>query len=169
MLAIIFLVLGIVSRLIIHIPNFTPVIAISLLGGLYLNKRLAIILPLILLVVSDLLIGWHDTIAFTWGSIVIISAIGLWTRNFKNSKTVMASSLLCSVIFFLITNFGVWIVGGLYPMTAEGLKNCFVLAIPFFKTELLGTLIYTFILYSAYEFAVLKLKNTRWAPVLLSV
>ncbi len=151
MLAIGLLIIGILSRYLIHIPNFTPVLAIALFGGVYLNKRYAILLPLALMVISDLIIGMHSTAIFTWGSMVLIGVMGLWLRNHKNWKTVFASSLASAILFFIVSNLGVWLVGDLYPMTGQGLVECFLMAIPFFGNTLLSTLIYTAVLFGSYQ------------------
>ena len=166
MLAIILLILGIFSRLITHIPNFTPVIALSLFSGVYLKRNQAIILPLLLLAVTDLILGFHETMAFTYSSVLIISLIGLWLKNHKNVKNITVTSLYSSIIFFAITNLGVWLASGMYPMTASGLKECFILAIPFFKTELFSTILYTVVFFGAYELIASRVKKTRFAYVL---
>ena len=83
MLAFCLLVLGVLSRFVIHPWNFTPVIALALFGGVYLKKKQALILPLILFVMTDLILGLHEAVAFTWGSVVAIAAIGLWVKNNK--------------------------------------------------------------------------------------
>ncbi len=166
MLAIILLVIGIASRLVVHIPNFTPVIALSLFGGVYLKEREAKYLPLVLLAVSDLILGLHNTMIFTWGSIFVISLMGVALKKNKTSKSIFANSLWASLLFFVVTNLGVWIVSGMYPLTLSGLTECFVLAIPFFRTEVLSTLIYTVVFFGSYELIAARIKNTRFASAL---
>ena len=166
MLAITLLFLGILSRLIIHVPNFTPVIAIALFGGVYLSSRQALWLPLLLLAVTDILIGFHNTMPYTWSSIFFISLTGLWLKKHKSSKTIFISSVWSSILFFVVTNFGVWLSGGLYPLTFVGLRDCFILAIPFFKYELLATCLYTVLFFGLYEVIAVRAKHTRFAHVL---
>ena len=166
MLAIALLILGIITRFIVHIPNFTPIIAIALFGGVYLKRTQALILPLLALIISDIFIGWHNTIAFTWGSIILISCVGLWLRNHKRTSSIFGASLFSSILFFFITNLGVWLAGGLYPLTIEGLRDCFILALPFYKETLLSSLLYTIVLFGGYEFIAARVKNTRFATVL---
>ena len=169
MLVIILLAIGIILRLTIHIPNFTPVTAIALFGGVYLNRRFAVLLPLLLMMISDSLIGLHDTILFTWGSFVAISFLGLWLRNHKNKANIIGCSLLSAVFFFFITNLGVWLVGSLYPRTLMGLSHCFILAIPFFQNTLLSSLFYSIFLFASYEISASWVKQTRFARALLTV
>ena len=166
MLAIILLTVGILSRFAVHLPNFTPVIAVALMGGVYLPKRLAIVLSLILLLITDLVIGFHNTMIFTWGSVILIAAIGFWLREKRTLPTILTASLLSSILFFVITNFGVWLVGGLYEFTWQGLTLCFELAIPFFKNEVASSILYSLLFHWGYEFAAVRLKNTRFAHVL---
>ena len=166
MLAIALLILGIASRLITHIPNFTPVIALSLFSGVYLKKEQAVIMPLVLLAISDLILGFHETMAFTYISVLLISLIGLWLKNRKNVMNITMTSLCSSILFFVITNFGVWLVSGMYPLTAAGFKDCFILALPFFKTELFSTIVYTVVFFGSYELIASRIKNTRFAHVL---
>ena len=166
MLAFLLLVVGVISRVIVHIPNFTPVIAIALFGGVYLKKNQAFWLPLVLLGISDVIIGFHETMFFTWGSILLISVLGMWLKDNKNALTVFSTSLWASILFFVVTNLGVWLVSGLYPLTMQGFKDCFLLAIPFFRYEALSTLIYATVFFGAYELIALKVKKTRLAHVL---
>ena len=168
MLAIFLITLGIFSRVVIHVPNFTPIIALSLFSGTYLNKKYAVLLPLVLMLVSDFIIGWHNTMFFTYGSIILITVLGFWLKGRKDFLTITALSIFSSVIFFVITNFGAWAVPGLYPPTAEGLQQCFIMAIPFFRATLLSSLLYSLIFFGLYEWTAVRVKNTKLARVLLT-
>ena len=141
MLAIILVILGVTLRLVPHIPNVAPVVAIALFAGTYLNKRYAPWLALALMVISDALVGWHNTMAFTYGSVVLISFLGLWLRSRKTPATVIGTSIVSSLLFFVITNFGVWLMGW-YPHNLAGLQQCYIMAIPFLRFTLLGDLAY---------------------------
>lgn len=166
MLALAILFLGIVSRLIVHAPNFTPVIALALFGGFYLNRRQAVIVPVALMVASDFLIGWHATIPFTWGSVLLISGLGLWARQRKSAGMIFGTSLFSAIVFFLVTNFGSWLT--MYPLTVEGFQTCYLAAIPFFRSTLVSTLVYAGILFGLYEVTASRVKNTRLASILLT-
>ncbi len=170
MLALLLLASGILMRLIPHAPNFTPVAAISLFGGVYLNRKHAILLPLSLMIISDIFIGLHDTVLFTWGSFVLIAVIGLWVRHHKSFGTILASNLISAVLFFVITNFGSWLSNlHMYPHTFQGLVSCYTLAIPFFRNTLLSCLVYSAVLFGLYEFVAARVKETRFARVLLTI
>ena len=167
MLAVGLLMLGVISRLIIHLPNFTPMIALALFGGVYLRKRQAVILPVLMMVIADLFIGVDATFPFTWGSMALIALIGLWVRKNKSFTTVASSSLLSSALFFLVTNFGVWLVQNMYPRTPAGLLECYVMAVPFFGSTLVSTVVYTAVLFGGYEWTAARLQKTRLAHIVL--
>lgn len=149
----ILIILGILSRFLPHPANFTPIAAIALFAGTKLNQKIAPFLSLGIIIISDLIIGLHDVILFTWGSFLIISLIGIYIRHKKGILPVVGGALFSSILFFIITNFGVWAVGKWYEMNLDGLIKCYTLAIPFFRNTLLGDLIYTGIFFGVYELA----------------
>tara|TARA_Y100000768_G_scaffold340528_1_gene284440 strand:+ start:2775 stop:3299 length:525 start_codon:yes stop_codon:yes gene_type:complete len=131
-----------VTRFFPHPPNFTSLIAISFyIPALFGHRYIA---PIILcFAITDLIIGFHGTILFTWGSVIII---GLISKYFY-IKTInrIFGVLISAIIFFVITNFGVWLLGS-YGYTFSGLITCYVLAIPFFTNTAISTIIYAFII-----------------------
>ncbi len=166
MLAIFLIAFGVFSRFIIHTPNFTPIAAIALFSGLYLNRKYAFLLPIAILMISDIFLGWHSTIPFTWGSMILITALGLMTRQQKTVLNLFGSSFVSAVLFFVITNFGCWLLW--YPHTTEGFLSCYTLASPFFRQTLVSTLVYSAILIGIYEIIAYRVKETRLASVLLT-
>ena len=144
------ILLGIMSRLVPHPWNATPLTAIALFGGTYLSKRWSILLPLAIVALSDLALGWHSTIPFTWGAFAVTGWLAWLIRVQPSAGRILAGSLLGSVIFFLVTNFGVWTTQTLYPKTAAGLWECYVAGIPFFRNALVGDLVYTAALFGMY-------------------
>ena len=170
MLVALLLILGIFSRLIVHAPNFTPVIALALFSGVYIqNKKYAVLFPLFLMMVSDAVIGFHSTVVFTWASMALTALIGFWLRDHRSIKSTFTTGVFSSVLFFVVTNFGVWLIGDhLYPQTAAGLRDCFMMAIPFFRSTLISTLVFSFLLFGLYEVIAQRVRNTRLAAILLS-
>ncbi len=166
MLAICLLAIGILSRLIIHVDNFTPVIALALFGGVYLKRKQAFLLPILLFAATDIILGFHRTMFFTWGTILLIVIMGFAVQKNKNWATVLGGGIFSAILFFVITNFGVWIMTGMYPLTLTGLAECYVVAIPYFRSSLLSTLIYGFIFFGAYEVIAAQVRNTRLSYVL---
>lgn len=139
----IFLVLA-ASRFIPHPPNFTSLIALSFYIPALLGVRF---LPALLLCfgLTDIIIGFHGTIIFTWGSVILI---GLISNKFINSLlSRISGALLGAIIFFVITNFGVWSLGS-YGYNLEGFVTCYTLALPFFGYSLISTLIFSSIIES---------------------
>ena len=153
--------LGVVSRLIPHPWNATPLTAIALFGGVYLSKRWSLIVPLAIVAASDLLLGWHSTVPFTWGAFAATGLLGWWLRSRPNPARIAGGSLAGSTLFFIVTNFGVWATQMLYPKTAAGLWECYVAALPFFRNSLVGDLGYTAALFGMYALA----GSWRLAPV----
>ncbi len=142
------------TRLLPHPPNFTPVMAMALFGGAYLtSNRAAFAVPLLAMLLSDLLIGLHNLLPVVYFCILLTTCIGLLLRSRKSLVAVTAAALGSSVLFFVITNFGVWYSGAIYPKSAEGLIACYVAAIPFFQNTLFGTLGYSAILFGGFYLA----------------
>ena len=145
--------LGITARLVPHPWNATPTMAIALFAGVHLQKRWALWLPLAIVAASDVVLGWHETIPFTWGAFLLTGALAWWIRASPTAGRLFAGALAGSAVFFLLSNVGVWLVGGLYPRTAAGLWECYVAAIPFFRSTLAGDLVYTAALFGGYAMA----------------
>ena len=147
----IFLALS-MSRFIPHPPNFTSLIALSFYVPVFLGLRY---LPILIIsyVITDLVIGYHTGTHWDWGSIFLIGLVApLFSKNFM---TRFGGALLGACIFFVITNFGVWI-SGMYDITLDGLILCYTLAIPFFAYSLISTLFFSVII--EIIFNLLKLK-----------
>ncbi len=156
MLALILILFAAFSRLIPHAPNFTPVISIALFAGAYLKKRYAFIVPVAALLLSDAVIGFYSlgSMAFVYGTMVLIVAIGLLLERKISAGRLLGLSVAGASLFFITTNFAVWLIpGSIYPKTLAGLAECYVMAIPFFGNMVLGTLIYSALMFGVYEVA----------------
>jgi len=131
------LVLAVITRLLPHPPNVTPITAIALFGGCNIkDKNLAFVLPLLCMFITDLFLGFHIIMPFVYLSFMCISYIGINSEKITNG-TIFGSS----VLFFLLTNFGVWFLG--YPNTFVGLVSCYTLALPFFVNTIIGDFFFT--------------------------
>ena len=138
-LVLILIIFGIISRIIPHPPNFSPVTAIALFGGLnFSDKKIAFIIPLLILIVSDFFLGFSSINIIVYISFILVVFIG--TRIKKIS---IQNILLSGFIFFLVSNFGVWVIG--YPMTIDGLILCYTMAIPFFGYSIAGDIFFGFL------------------------
>jgi hypothetical protein len=149
----IFIVIGVLARVIPHPANFAPIAAIALFGGVYMNKKQALIVPILAMMLSDLVIGFDSTpMRLTiYGTFLVIVLVGFWLKQHKNTKTVILASLFSSVMFFVTTNFSVWAFGTMYPKTIFGLTDSYVFALPFFRNTLLGDLFYSGLFFGGYE------------------
>ena len=131
-----------ITRLIPHPPNFTATIAIAFyLPALFSFKY--IIVALLAFVISDIIIGTHQLLIFTWGSIVLIGAISYFFSNFFLRLIGVTSSC---IVFFLLTNFGVWLLGDTYTDNFSGLLLCYTMGLPFLQNSLLSTLFLAFLI-----------------------
>jgi hypothetical protein len=161
------------SRLIPHPPNLASISAIALFGGAYFSdKRLAFLVPLAALLLSDLMLGFYNYMEVVYLSFALIVCIGLWLQKRRSAIHIAGAALASSVLFFLLTNFGVWAFESLYPKTIEGLIACYVAAIPFFQNTIQGDLFFTAVLFGG--FALLekrfpKLREPRMTAVAISV
>jgi hypothetical protein len=139
------------SRLIPHPPNLTSVAAMALFAGAYFeDRRLAFLVPLAALLASDLVLGFYGHMEVVYASFALIVCIGFWLRQRRTVLRVAGAALASSVLFFVLTNFGVWAFGSLYPHTWDGLIACYVAAIPFFRNTLIGDLLFTAVLFGGF-------------------
>lgn len=145
------ILLGVGSRFLPHLPNATPLVAIALFGGRYLSRRQACAMPLACIIMSDLAIGLHDVIPFTWGSVLLITGFGVWLRRWRGVVPLVAATLASSLLFYLVTNFGTWLSAAhLYPRTWLGLSACYAMGLPFFWNMVLGDLVYVAGMFGTY-------------------
>ena len=169
-LSVILLVLvAALSRLLPHPPNFTAIGAMSLFGGIYLSQRwIALLVPLVSLFISDLILNnvvysafnngqfvwFYDGFAWIYGSVALTVVLSWVMLRRINPTNVVLTSVICSILFFLITNFGSWTSGGLgYPKTAVGLLECYTAAIPFFINSLAGDVVFCGVLFGGFAWA----------------
>ena len=140
------------TRLIPHPPNFTPIIAIGLFGGAYLqDRRLVLLIPLIAMLIADTFLGFHGTMVWVYSSLILISLMGILLKNRTTLKNCTVATLGGSLLFFLVTNFGVWIISGFYEKSLSGLLTCYSMALPFFHNTLVGSVVYSAIMFGGYE------------------
>ena len=140
------------TRLLPHPPNMTSVTALALFGGAYFaSPWLAFAVPLLALLGSDLILGFYPDMEVQYLSFAVVICIGLTLRQQRSIARVATAAVASAVSFFVLTNFGVWALGTLYPKTLVGLEACFVAAIPFFRNTLIGDLFYTAVLFGGFH------------------
>jgi hypothetical protein len=161
-------------RLLPHPPNMTPIAAMALFGGVYFtNRKIAFLVPLAAMYLSDLALGFfvydfgwfHGFMPFVYAGFMVTVCLGLLIRRRLTPLVVGGAALTSSVLFFIITNFGVWLAGNLYPKTLAGLLSCYAAAIPFFRNTLAGNAFYTLLLFGGFALAQRYLPVLRVEPV----
>lgn len=140
--AVIAVVMIAMSRVIPHWPNFTPIMAVALVGGAMFGvKRFGFLIPLAAMVLSDLLLGvvmgWeyalHDTQLVIYGVLAVVYALGVWMKNDSSLKLVLGGGTLAAVLFFLVTNAAVWMFGTMYPHNLSGLMMSYAAGLAFYN------------------------------------
>lgn len=148
-------------RLLPHLPNVAPVAAAALVAGVYLGRHWAWLVPLGGLFLSDLVIGFYQPVVLlaVYGSFGLIGLGSSWLKNNKTSLNIFTASLAASLLFFLLTNFAVWLAADWYTPDWAGLALAFNLAVPFFRQTLIGDLLYTGLLFTVFETATVFAKH----------
>ena len=135
------------------IPNFSPIAAIALFSGTFFsNKKLAFLIPIAAIFISDLFVGLHSLMWAVYLSFALVVVLGTTIKRVAPLK-VVGLSLLGSCLFFVITNFAVWAQGSFYPSSFGGLMECYYMGLPFFKNTLIGDLSFNVVLFTAFSFA----------------
>lgn len=141
-------------RIIPHPPNFAPVGALALFSGAKLAGKKAFVIPLFTMLISDLFLGFHSTIVYVYFSFVLIVFIGRSLNKNSNAVSLVSASLLSSILFFLITNFGVWASSHMYTKNLPGLINAYLMGVPFFRNTFVSDLLFTFTLFYGFNFII---------------
>lgn len=142
----------ILFRLIPHPANFAPVGALALLSGFVLPRKYAIWLPLTAMAISDLIIGTHNLVFWTWGSFALLTVLSSMYAKGRNigAGQVFVGAISGGILFYLVTNFGVWLQSGMYAHDYSGLISCYYNALPFLRNTLLGDVFFASSFYAIY-------------------
>lgn len=168
-------VVAALTRLIPHPPNVAPIGGMALFGAAYYSRKYwAFIVPIAAMWVSDLVLNnvvyahhfdnfvwFYSGSLFTYGAFALIVLMGTVTLKNKNAGSVLFSALGASVIFFIISNFGVWLTSPIYAKTWAGLVACYTAAIPFMQNTLLGDLGYTVVLFGLFKLSMIAFPQLR--------
>ncbi|MBU3965109.1 hypothetical protein KKG29_00840 [Patescibacteria group bacterium] len=189
-LSAIFLILvGVIGRFLlinyVGIPNFEIITALTLVSAVFLGGVWTFVVPLSIIAITDVFIGNSPVLIFTWSAFAIIGIFGWLSRrvilrersdrriSHKCAKSRIREGFLAilgmttlgigsSVFFFFYTNFGWWLVSGMYPHTPYGLIQCYIMGLPFFKNNLIGNLIFVPMFSGTAIFLKLDFKNKIW-------
>lgn len=165
LIALALIIFGIALRLVPHTANFAPVGAIAIFGGAVLSARYALWLPLVIMIGSDLILGFHGTVLFTWGGFMLVALFGMALKNRSNAERIPMGALGSAIIFYIVSNFGVWVEGKLYAHTLQGLIDCYVMALPFLRTSLVADLLFSAALFGTYALATRRTRQGRQAAL----
>jgi len=150
--AILIAILGAAAlRLIPHPPNFAPIAAMALFSGAYMPRRaIGFAAPIAALLLSDLVLGFYRGMGFVYACMALVVLIGWWVSSRRTPLRIGAAAVTSSVMFYVLTNFGMWLFSGYYPLNLAGLEACYIAAIPFFQNTLAGDLFYTTLLFGGF-------------------
>jgi hypothetical protein len=138
-------------RLVPHPPNFSPIDAMALFSGAFLGRRwIAFAAPIGALAISDLALGFYPGMLFQYAAVGLVALLGTAALARITAVRLIGAALASSVLFFAISNFGVWLVSGMYPHSGGGLYACFAAAIPFFQNTVAGDLFYSAALFGGF-------------------
>jgi len=155
------IIFTVLSRLFPHPFNFTSVGGLALFVGAFMPLRIAWIAPIFTLLITDSISGFYEPLVmlFVYLGFACCTLVGhyiLYVR--RNILRITSSSFVSALVFFIISNFGFWLSGNYYPLTLDGLVDCYIRAIPYFKYTLAGDVLYTFFLFGCYEFILISLR-----------
>lgn len=159
------ILLAAISRLLPHPANFAPIGGMALFGAAYFGKKYwAFIIPIVTMWISDLILNnvvygayfdhfvwFYSGSLFTYGAFALIALLGILSLKKIGVINITISALAASIIFFIVSNFGVWMSSGIYNHTLDGLSLCYAAGIPFFQNTIIGDLVYSGVMFGAYE------------------
>lgn len=137
--------------LLTNIPNFSPIASVALFSGFYLsNKKLALLIPIACMLISDYFVGFHSLMWAVYLSFALTVVMGMKMKT-SSSKNVIINSVISSLVFFFITNSAVWLIGDFYASNLSGLGVCLSMGIPFLKYTLLSSLVFSSVLFGGFQ------------------
>lgn len=169
-LAVGLILLGVVSRLSAHAWNFTIMGGLSVLcGAFFARKWVSVAIIFTSLFIADIVIGFHPQMPSVYLGFALMIFIGALLKTKPSRLSVIAGAALGSFLFFVVTNFFVWLEGSLYPQVWNGLVECYTMAIPFYRNQLVADLVSTFVLFevakAAKAFLAARLDQTEVNPL----
>jgi hypothetical protein len=141
-------------------PNFSPIEAMALFAGaVFASRYVAVLVPLAAMLISDMVIGLHSGMWLVYGCMAVIALAGTRLGGRISALRVVGYGLGAAVFFFIVTNFAVWAGAASHPQPMytpdlQGLVNCYIAAIPFFRNQVAGVLIYSAVLFGAHALLV---------------
>ena len=153
------------TRFLPHPPNFSPVMAVALFGSaVFANRYVGIALAIAAMLVSDIFLGMHSTLPFVYAAMLLAAYLGLRLRENRTALKIAGVTVAGSVLFFVVTNLGVFIMQDLYAKNLQGLGECFAMALPFFQNSLAVDMLFTAVLFTMHHLFVTAPERRLSAP-----
>ena len=145
------------ARLIPHPPNFTPIIAVAIMSSYFFrNIYLSFVVIIISMLLADIFIGFYGHIFFVYLSLLLITAVFTQIGRTIKIGNLFIFGFFGSLIFYLVSNFGVWALSGMYEQNLVGLVECYILALPFFTNTFLSTIFFSYAVFFVSNFYIKK-------------
>lgn len=156
-------VVGVIARVMDHIPNVAPITALALVAGYYLPRRVSWLVPMVAMVVSDAVIGFYSlpVMAAVYASFLAAWFFGTLAAKGKSAISFIPATLAASVLFFLVTNAAVWAFTDMYSNGVSGLMQSYLMALPFFKWSLISDVLYTAVFVAMAEAVLVRSRVSR--------
>lgn len=142
---------GVLLRAIPHPWNVSPILGLALFSGAHLKTHKSLFILLGILFLSDIVLGFHSTMLFTWGSTLLVFVLGKSLKRTEFGAKIFLTSFLGSFLFYLVTNLGVFLVTPLYGKSWEGLFQCYLMGVPFFRNAVVGDTVYTLVFFGTHH------------------
>jgi len=159
--AVLLVAIAAIGRLVPHPWNATPVMAATLVAGVYLNRRAALVVPLAATIVSDLFLGFYEwkVMAAVYAAYALIALGSILLKRWKSAESVIAAAVISSTVFFLTTNAAVWFFTPWYGHSSRGLLSAYLMGLPFYRNAVAGDVCFTALFFGAIE---LSRAPNRW-------
>ena len=143
---------GVLGRLVPHAPNATPITAITLAARRHVGRVWAFVVPMAAMVLSDMVLGFYNwkVLASVYGSFLLIALLSHFLQKSSSPFAPVAFAVAGALLFFITTNFAVWVLSPWYEKSFAGLLYCYTLGLPFLRNMLLGDVAYTVALFSVF-------------------
>lgn len=121
-------------------PNVELVMTAGVVAGMYLGQKWGAGVALSALIISDRILGNSPILLFTWSAMALIVAGSRWIK--RRPLAAGGYGLVGALFFYFYTNFGVWLIGGLYPHTLAGLGRSYLMGLPFLKLHAVSSVLF---------------------------
>lgn len=138
-----------------HPYNLTPLLSSALFSGVFIHGRMnKMIIPIASMLITDSILGFYPSMIFTYLAVLVIIGLGCLLSKKKTFSNVLLGTFCSSFVFFLVSNFGVWLMGTMYAHTLQGLLVCYSAGLPFFQNTMQSAFFFSALFYALYKGAI---------------